>query len=186
METTNIVDIATIISALATFVVAIVAAYSARIANRSARIAARSADEAKKEAQHNYRLTSVNIVAQAFRDFTMDEDMQKVFYEVEHGNFNYRGIGALRAVGMEEPTDKLLRHFSVLAIAWKNNLVKDDTLRTACYYMLKVLDNPSIQEYMERVCNVAAMKSKSPTDIGEHPYKVLLEMGEKLTQTPAE
>ena len=161
--TTSIIIAA--LGALATIVLAVYAVYSAR--------------EARNEAQRNHRLTSVNIAAQALKEFAADQDMQKVFYLIEYKKFEYERE-TFHQSEMERPTDKLLRHFAAVALAWKSKLVEEAALRLVRYYVLRILDDKHIQAYMKKVCGDT---EKDIPHIGEHPYHVLAEWGEKLRQS---
>lgn len=123
-------------------------------------------------------LTSVNIAAQALKEFAADRDMQRVFYLIEYERFYYDG--KFHQSGMEKRTDKLLRHFAAIALAWKGGFVKTDALRIVRYYVLRILDDIHIQAYMRKVCGDT---EKEDPHIREHPYHVLVELGEELAKS---
>lgn len=129
--------------------------------------------------QRKNDLTSVNIAAQALKEFAADKDMQKVFYLIEYEDFKYNRH-TFHKTDMERRADRLLRHFAAVALAWKGNFVTTDALRIVRYYVLRILDDIHIQAYLKKVCGDT---EKEDRHIREHPYHVLVELGEELRRS---
>jgi hypothetical protein len=112
------------------------------------------------------------LVAECLKSFAADENIQHAFYAVAHPKRQY----AEGFHGSEERhIDKLLRHFSNIALAWRAGLLSIHDIRPIQYYMLRVVRNPEIKKYLESV----ARWSKEQ-QLGEHPYTVLNALTEQL------
>ena len=117
--------------------------------------------------RRNVRLASVNIVAQALKEFAADKDMQDVFYEIERREFEYPGGN--EGSPAERRTDRLLRHFAAVALARENGLVNPGDLVLIQYYVVKIMDNDDVTKYVKKIRRKWA---KAGWKI-EHPYAVL-------------
>ena len=122
------------------------------------------------------RLTSVNFATQALKEFAEDADMQCVFYDIEHKRFGYPGGN--KGSSAERMTDRLLRHFAAVALAWENGLVKPGDLVLIRYYVVKAMRDPNVTKYLNKVCRNLAKGNI------EHPYAVLKRFHEYLEKSP--
>ena len=64
--------------------------------------------------------------------------------------------------------DNLLRHFSNIALAWQARLLSIHDIRPIQHYMLRVVRNPEIKNYIDFVARWSKQQQ-----LGEHPYAVL-------------
>jgi hypothetical protein len=110
------------------------------------------------------------LVAESLKSFAGDEIIQHAFYAIVPPKFA-EGFHGLE----ERHIDKLLRHFSNIALAWQAGLLSIHDIRPIQYYMLRVVRNPEIKKYVESV----ARWSKEQ-QLGEHPYTVLNALTEQL------
>jgi uncharacterized protein YpbB len=109
--------------------------------------------------------TRATLVAECLKGFAEDQDIQRAFYAIEefHGSEYEREI------------DKLLRHFSNIALAWQAGLLSTRDVRPIQYYVLRVVRNAEIQKYLKFIANWSKQQK-----LGEHPYAVLSQLSEKL------
>ena len=128
--------------------------------------AALGAGVAANQLRRNARLASVNFVAQALKEFAANKDMQNVFYDIEYERFKYPGHGGNPE---ERKTDRLLRHFATVALAWENGIVKPGDLVLIRYYVARTMRDHKVMEYVDFVCEGWAKKAQKV----EHPYTVL-------------
>jgi hypothetical protein len=106
------------------------------------------------------------LVADCLKRFAEDADIQRAFYEIAYPKFQYNA--GFPGSGYERDIDKLLRHFSNIALAWQAGLLSIHDIRPIQYYMLRVVRNPEIKKYLDFV----ARWSKEQ-HLGEHPFTVL-------------
>ena len=173
MELKDILSLA--IPFLGVVVAAFFAYKSKNAADRSADAADRSARNEKDAMQLQKKLESVNFAAQALKEFSADKDMQDVFYDIEHREFEYPGGN--KGSPEERRADRLLRHFAAVALAWENGLVKSGDLVLIRYYVVKIMRAPNAMQYVDKVC-----RSRAKGDI-EHPYAVLKRFHEHLKES---
>ncbi|TXH06130.1 MAG: hypothetical protein E6R07_01165 [Nevskiaceae bacterium] len=116
------------------------------------------------------------LVASALKGFTDDKDIQAAFYSIEYGQFTY---GAdFHTSELEQKIDKLLRHFSNLALSWKAGLLTTSEVLPLQYYIQRVMKNPEIDKYVSYIGEWSA-----DTRLGQHPYGVLVELSDALSKT---
>jgi hypothetical protein len=115
------------------------------------------------------------LMAESLRRFTGDEDIQRVFYAIEYSKFKYDE--EFHGSQHERETDKLLRHFSNIALSWQGGLLSIRDLRPIQYYVLRVVQNDEVQKYL----NFIASWSKQQK-LGEHPYSVLIQLSKNLAK----
>ena len=123
------------------------------------------------------RLTSVSIVAQALKEFAVDNVMQDVFYDIEYGKFEYPG--GSQGSTEERRIDRLLRHFAAIALARKNGLVNSGDLVLIQYYVVKIMDNDNVMKYVRKIRRNWAKDGRKI----EHPYTVLKRFYEDLEES---
>lgn len=114
------------------------------------------------------------IVAKSLERFTDDEDMQEIFYKIEYSQFSYKQH-EFHNSAEEKQIDKLLMHWSIVALAWESGLLKTDDLRPLQYLVRRVLRDQGIQEYLQFV-----VEWSSKAHLGSHPYIALIKMGKVL------
>lgn len=100
--------------------------------------------------------------------------MQNAFYAIEHEEFLYDD--GFHKSELERDIDKLFRHFAVLALAWKADLLTITDVKPIQYYVLRVMQNAEIKKHLDFVDNFSRENSH-----GEHPYTVLSKMCEEMT-----
>jgi N-acetylmuramoyl-L-alanine amidase len=113
------------------------------------------------------------LVAECLMRFAEDEDIQRAFYAIEYSTFKY-GEG-FHGSEHEREIDKLLRHFSNIALAWQGGLLSTRDVRPIQYYVLRVVRNPEVQAYLKFIASWSERQK-----LGEHPYAVLIQLCEKL------
>jgi hypothetical protein len=113
------------------------------------------------------------LVASTLRYFAEDKDIQSAYYALEYGEFNYDAD--FHGSERERNVDKLLRHFSNTALAWRAGLLEKEDIRPLQYYVLRVLRNPGIKEYLSVIDRLAG-----ESRLGEHPYMALVKLGSEL------
>lgn len=114
-----------------------------------------------------------SLIAACLKGFTEDEEIQRAFYAIEYSEFRYDQN--FHKSSCEREVDKLLRHFSNIALAWQAGLLSIQDVRPIQYYVLRVLRNPEIQNYLKFISEWSKQQA-----LGEHPYAVLIQLGEKL------
>jgi hypothetical protein len=114
------------------------------------------------------------IVAKSLERFTDDEDMQEIFYKIEYSEFSYKQ-DEFHESPEEKQLDKLLMHWSIVALAWESGLLKTDDLRPLQYLVRRILGDKGVQEYLQFVASWS-----SNANLGSHPYIALAKMGKVL------
>jgi hypothetical protein len=113
------------------------------------------------------------LVAGCLKGFAEDKEIQKAFCSIDYSEFRYDENFYKSA--QEQEIDKLLRHFSNLALAWQAGLLSTVDVRPVQYYVLRVMRNSEIKKYLAFIARLSR-----ETGLGEHPYAVLTKMSEKL------
>jgi hypothetical protein len=115
------------------------------------------------------------LVAECLKGFAADRDIQSAFYSIEYETFKYDK--EFHWSEIERQIDKLLRHFSNIALAWQAGLLSIRDVRPVQYYVLRVVRNAEIQRYLEFIADWSKQQK-----LGEHPYAVLSRLCEKLAK----
>jgi hypothetical protein len=115
------------------------------------------------------------LVAACLKGFTEDEEIQRAFYAIEYSEFKYDD--GFHKSDREREVDKLLRHFANIALAWQAGLLSITDVRPIQYYVLRVIRNPEVQNYLKFI---DAWSEKQA--LGEHPYAVLTKLSKKLAK----
>ena len=123
----------------------------------------------------NNRLTRATIVADNLNAFLNDEVMHKAFYEIEYSHFTYDEN--FHGSEKEPEIDKLLRHFSNLALMWKDGFLKLSDIHPVQYFILRITNDTEIQKYLEFI-----QKWSGYARTGSHPYVALIELNDKLNK----
>jgi hypothetical protein len=113
------------------------------------------------------------LVAECLKRFAEDEDIQRAFYAIEYSTFEYDG--GFHGSEREREIDKLLRHFSNIALAWQGGLLSIRDVRPIQYYVLRVVRDAEVQAYLKFIASWSKQQK-----LGEHPYTVLTQLSEKL------
>jgi hypothetical protein len=114
------------------------------------------------------------LVAECLKSFAADENIQLAYYAVARPKRQYAEAEGFQG-SEERDIDKLLRHFSNIALAWRAGLLSIHDIRPIQYYMLRVVRNPEIKKYLESVA-----RGSKEQQLGEHPYTVLNALTEQL------
>lgn len=64
-----------------------------------------------------------------------------------------------------------------MVLAWQAGLLKIDDVKPIQYYVLRVMQNPEINKYLNFMDNFSKENSH-----GEHPYTVLSKLSAELTR----
>jgi hypothetical protein len=118
------------------------------------------------------------LVAACLEGLTEDKEIQCAFYLIEYSKFQY-DVEGFHDSDQERQIDKLLRHFANIALAWQVGLLSICDVRPIQYYVLRVMRDPNIQEYLTFIAQWSQEKN-----LGEHPYAVLSQLSEKLANCP--
>jgi hypothetical protein len=118
------------------------------------------------------------LVSGCLKDFSSDGEMQRAFYAIEYSEFKYDG--EFHQSPHEKEYDKLFRHFSNLALAWQSGLLSTKDVLPIQYYVLRILRNPEVVKYLKFVEEWSRSEG-----LRDHPYAVLVRMGEALSAKKA-
>ena len=122
----------------------------------------------------NDHLQRAKIVSDAISSFMSDDIMRHVFYKIEYGEFEYHED--FHDSIEEKETDKLMMHFSNLAIMWNNDLLDLKDLEPLRYFICRTVHDSEIEKYMDFLLKI--WLDKSGTGAGVHPYGLLRELVE--------
>ena len=114
------------------------------------------------------------LVAGCLKGFTDDSQIQKAFYAIEYSEFKYNE--EFHNSQLERDIDKLLRHFSNIALSWQSGLLRTKDVKPLQYYLLRVLRDQEIQSYLKFIADWSKQAAT-----GEHPYSVLVKLGNELS-----
>lgn len=76
-----------------------------------------------------------------------DEIMQEAFYDIEYGKFTY--TADFHDSDEERKIDKLLRHFSNIAILWENGLLNLTDIGPLKYFIKRTVEHTEIIKYFD-------------------------------------
>ena len=113
------------------------------------------------------------LVAECLKNFAEDEQIMRAFYAVEYSEFRYDE--KFHRSESEREIDKLLRHFSNIALAWQGGLLSINDVRPIQYYILRVLQDLEVIKYLKFIEDWSKQQ-----ELGEHPYAALARLGENL------
>ena len=173
-------DILSLVIALLGVVAAAAAAIAAftskKSADRSADAATLSAKSEEESVTLQKKLASVNIVAQTLKEYVSDAGMKIMFYKIDYNKFRYDHDTRFQEPADEYELDKLLSHFSTVALAWKNGVIHPDDLVIVKYYVVRIMRDPGVMLYVEEFLR-EWVKSN---EIDKHPFEVLVELRDFL------
>ena len=119
----------------------------------------------------NKRLESVKFVFQVLRGIFSDEGMQNTLYKIEC----YTRPEDFKV--NTQDLNRLLGHLASLAVAWNNNVVKDEEIAVVKYYVCVTMNNPEVKK---RVNGHLDLMKNLHTGVQTHPYKVLMDLRDFL------
>lgn len=126
-----------------------------------------------KQSFLNNKVARSKIISDTLHSFMDDETIQKAFYEIEYGKFQYKSN--FHGSDEEKEIDKLLRHYSNLALMWKNGLLTLKDIYPIQYYIMRICQNSEINKYFD------FMKRWTKTaKISSHPFLTLEELGKEI------
>lgn len=123
----------------------------------------------------NNRLYRSKIVSDCLHTFMNDEKMHNAFYKIEYNEFKYDEN--FHTSDQEKEIDKLLRHFSNLALMWEQGLLDLKDIYPVQYFIARTTNDPEVAKYMQFIENWIK-KAKT----GGHPYSSLSELAEALNE----
>lgn len=121
----------------------------------------------------NNRLGRAKIVSDCLHIFMDDKMMHSAFYKIEYGQFEYNND--FHGSTEEREVDKLLRHFSNLALMWEGGLLKLKDIHPLQYFILRSVNDEEVVKYLTFIdewSNIAKT--------GGHPYSSLKKLSKKL------
>jgi glutaredoxin-related protein len=92
--------------------------------------------------------TKFNYVTKTLTDFSNNPNLTQMFYKLEYNEFKYDREIFLESK-KEKELDPLLRHFSVLALAWEKGQVNIKDIRPVEYYIRRIVENNEVKEYIK-------------------------------------
>ena len=122
------------------------------------------------------KLSKVNIVSNSLHTFMDDDLMHEAFYKIEYGKFIYSND--FHGSKEEREIDKLLRHFSNLALMWEDNILSLEDIKPVQYFILRVVNNLEIMKYL---AFIETWHKSSNT--GSHPYLALNNLAIELKKS---
>lgn len=125
------------------------------------------------QSRRTNRQARATVVSKFLSDFANDEDMQGIFYAIEYSKFYYDDD--FHDSENERKLDKTLIHFTNLALAWKFGLLEDRDIFPVQYFVRRLLRDEGVTAYLRFIDNLL-----DHTELGEHPYQALKDMGRVL------
>lgn len=123
----------------------------------------------------NNKVARSKIISDTLHSFMDDETIQKAFYKIEYNEFRY--TSNFHGSDEEKEIDKLLRHYSNLALMWKNGLLILKDIYPVQYYIMRIYQNQEIIKYFD------FMKKWTKTArISSHPFLALDELGKEISK----
>jgi len=121
----------------------------------------------------NNKIRRASIVTEIFQVFMDDDAMQDMFYKIEYDLFEYGD--SFHSSVEERQLDKLLRHFSNLAVMWENKFIDTRDIQPVEYFILRITQNREVIKYLSFIEEWSA-------DAGmTHPYFSLKNLSGKLS-----
>ena len=127
-----------------------------------------------RQTRLNNKLAEAKLVYDSFYVFLGDKIMQEAFYKIEYSQFRYGRD--FHGSEEERRTDRLLRHFSNLAVLWQDGLLDLKYIHPVQYYILRIAGNDEIEKYLSYLIDEWTE--------GEHPYSALRSLAEALDSQP--
>ncbi|MCK4998582.1 MAG: hypothetical protein KAS23_03575 [Anaerohalosphaera sp.] len=127
-----------------------------------------------KQIRLNNRLCRARMVSDSLHAFMDDEMMHKTFYKIEYSKFKYGDN--FRESDEERGIDKLLRHFSNLALMWQNGFLTLSDIHSVQYFILRIANNKEINNYLSYIIDDWTKKAGT----GTHPYSAFKMLSNEL------
>ncbi len=121
----------------------------------------------------NNKLVRAKMVSDSLHTFMDDATIQSAFYKIEYDEFKYGH--QFHGSNEEKEIDKLLRHFSNLAMMWKVGLLELNDIYPIQYFILRTTRNKNVQQYLNFIDDWS-----NRVGTGGHPYADLNELSKKL------
>ena len=122
----------------------------------------------------NNQIRRATIVSEWLQTFMKDEAMQMAFYKIEYDKFKYIA-SEFHDSDEEFEIDKLLRHFSNIAVLWENGLLSLSDIEPIKYFIKRAVKNPEIIEYCKFLDEWVKISGT-----GGHPYTSLNKLCNEL------
>jgi len=119
------------------------------------------------------KLGRAKIVSECLHAFINDDMMHRAFYKIEYNELKYDG--SFHTSNEEREVDKLLKHFSDLAMMWENGLINLEDIRSVQYFILRIVNDSEIRKYLSFVDSWADCSGT-----GIHPYSALKKLAKNL------
>ena len=124
----------------------------------------------------NNRLRRAKIVADSLKGLMDDDAMHDAFYKIEYSKFQY--TDGFHGSDEEKKVDRLLRHFSNIALMRESNLLRIRDIHPVQYFILRTMNDPGIIEYLKFIDSWSEV-----AETGSHPYSSLKNLFEKLSKS---
>ena len=119
--------------------------------------------------RRNNALSRAVLVADHLSEFSSDDEMQRAFYLIEYSKFEYNDD--FHGSEHEPQIDRLLRHFSNVALFWKSGLLSLADLEPLKYQIIRVGGDPEIQKYIDYLRGFAEEHGNL-----SHPFEAMAEL----------
>ena len=123
------------------------------------------------------KLSRARLVYDSLHTFLKDDIMQSAFYKIEYEKFEYRPEN-FHDSKEEREIDRLLRHFSNLAILWRDELLDLKDVSPLHYHISRITTDPEIIKYLSYLKE----RWRPRMGIEDHPYNELQSLAKALEQ----
>jgi len=123
----------------------------------------------------NNTLGRAKIVSEYLHTFMDDDMMHRAFYKIEYSQFKYDS--GFHTSDEEREIDKLLRHFSNLALMWEHGLLNLKDIYPVQYFIIRIANDANIRKYLLFINSWA-----DTAGTGSHPYSSLSALSSSLTK----
>jgi hypothetical protein len=102
--------------------------------------------ESNKQTKNSAIQKRSEYIIDLYNTFVNDEDMMKIYYELEYSEFNYDA--SFHGSETEKQLDKLLGHFSNVGRLYNLGILTREDLNFLEYEFLVIYQNKNIQAYL--------------------------------------
>ena len=120
------------------------------------------------------KLSRAKLVYDSLHTFLKDDIMQCAFYKIEYDKFEYGPN--FHGSKKEREIDRLIRHFSNLAILWQDELLDLKDISPVQYFILRIAGNPEIKKYLSFINDEWTNAART----GAHPSSALQSLAKAL------
>ena len=121
------------------------------------------------------KLSRARLVYDSLHTFLKDDIMQRAFYKIEYNEFKYGSN--FHGSKEEREIDRLLRHFSNLAILWRDELLDLKDVNPLQYHISRIMNDSEMRKYLSFINNWTGK-----VGIKDHPYLALQSLDKALEQ----